>query len=265
MTPPRISIITPSLNQAQFLERTIRSVIDQGYPDLEYIVVDGGSTDDSVAILERYSSRLTKWVSEQDRGQAHAINKGLGWATGEIVAYINSDDYYLAGALEAVAKAMRDDTRWCAGRCRYENTDGSLHAVLDPEPPTMPRRTMIRETWYAPQASSFWRRDVFRDIGPLREDLQYVFDLEFGLRCALNGIVPAGIERELAVRYLHGDTKSARPDLFAAEYRGVQRELEEAYLGPLSAVPDVAYRALRRIRRGTQRVLTRDARVEEAR
>jgi glycosyltransferase involved in cell wall biosynthesis len=249
MTPPRISIITPSLNQGRYLERTIRSVINQGYPELEYIVVDGGSTDDSVAILERYSEWITRWVSEKDQGQAHAINKGLGWATGEIVAYINSDDYYLAGALEAAAKAMGDGTRWCAGRCRYVNTDGSLHAVLDPDPPRMPRRTMIRETWYAPQASSFWRSDVFRDVGPLRDDLQYVFDLEFGLRCALSGVVPRRIDQEIAVRYLHGEAKSANPDRFAAEYRGVRRELEEAYLGPFAAVPDVAYRARRRLLR----------------
>ena len=249
MTLPRITIITPSLNQGRYLERTIRSVLDQGYPDLEYIVVDGGSTDESVEILERYSDALTRWVSERDHGQADAINKGLGWATGHIVAYINSDDYYLAGALAAAAEAMNGQTSWCAGRCRYENSDGSLHALLDPDPPTMPRRTMIRETWYVPQASSFWRRKVFSDIGPLRADLRYVFDLEFGLRCALNGITPRPIDRELAVRYLHDETKSASPERFAAEYRDVQHQLEEAYLGPLDAIPDIAYRARRRLRR----------------
>ena len=95
---PRISIITPSFNQAQFLEQTIKSVLDQGYPNLEYFIIDGGSTDGSADIIRRYSKQLTYWVSEKDRGQTHAINKGLERATGEIIAYINSDDLYVPGA-----------------------------------------------------------------------------------------------------------------------------------------------------------------------
>ena len=246
---PTISIITPSLNQSRYLERTIRSVIDQGYPELEYIVVDGGSTDGSVEILEQYDSAITAWSSEPDDGQAHAINKGLELACGEIVAYINSDDYYLPGSLKAAAEAMRTGINWCAGVCRYEHADGSIETIFRPKAPTMPRRTMIRETWYVPQASSFWRRDVFATVGPLRIDLDYVFDLEFGLRCALEGITPSCIEQELAVRYLHDDAKSFHPERFADEYEGVRRELEQRYLGPTDIASDIGYRAHRRLRR----------------
>jgi glycosyltransferase involved in cell wall biosynthesis len=106
---PRISIITPSYNQAAYLEQTICSVLDQGYPNLEYLVVDGGSTDGSVRIIEKYASQLTWWVSEKDQGQGDAINKGLTRASGDVVAWINSDDYYLPGTFHQIAKTLQSN------------------------------------------------------------------------------------------------------------------------------------------------------------
>ena len=106
-TYPKITVITPSFNQAEFLERTIKSVLDQNYPNLEYIIMDGGSTDGSVEIIQKYEKYLKFWASEKDNGQSHAINKGLKIATGEWVSWQNSDDIYYPGAFKSAAVAAQ--------------------------------------------------------------------------------------------------------------------------------------------------------------
>ncbi len=206
---PRLTIITPSLNQATFLERTLRSVLDQGYENLEYFVVDGGSTDGSVEIIERYSDRLAWWVSEADAGQTAALNKGLRRATGEIVAYINSDDYYLPGALATAVEALEGSTaRWTAGAARFVDDRDNVTEVWRAQPPSVPRYRWVLDPIGWPQAASFWRRDLFEEFGFFRDDLHYVFDTEFGLRLALAGELPLIIDRELAVRVVHPAAKS---------------------------------------------------------
>jgi glycosyltransferase involved in cell wall biosynthesis len=239
---PRLTIVTPSLNQGRYIERTIRSVLDQEYENIEYIVMDGGSTDETVSVLERYSSSIAYWVSEPDAGQSSAINRGIARATGDVVAYINSDDYYLPGAFARVMPLFRQtEVAWVAGACRYLYDTGELDTIWLPRRPVGPRPRYVHESWYVPQASSFWRRGLFDRIGPLREDLHYVFDTEFGLRAALAGFVPETLDDELAVRFLHDEAKSADAAPFAREYALVSKEL----LATIPRREHAAYAALR--------------------
>jgi glycosyltransferase involved in cell wall biosynthesis len=221
---PRLTVVTPSLNQVDYLERTLSSVLDQDYAELEYIVVDGGSTDGSVDLLRRYSDRLAHWVSQPDRGQAHALNKGIARATGDVVAYINSDDYYLPDTFATVMPMFANPSvHWVAGACRFEYADGEVETVWQPARPTGRRHHWILARWSVPQAASFWRRDVFKRFGGFREDMHYVFDTEFMLRVALGGVLPEIVERELAVRFLHEQAKSADRTRFGLEARRLYR------------------------------------------
>jgi glycosyltransferase involved in cell wall biosynthesis len=235
---PRLTIITPSYNQGTFLERTLRSVLDQCYENLEYLVVDGGSTDASVEIIERYADRLAWWVSEPDSGQTAALNKGLRRATGDVVAYINSDDYYLPGAFDAAVKTLSESSAcWLAGAARFVDETDNVTEVWRAELPSVPRHRWVLDPVGWPQAASFWRRGLFEEFGLFREDMHYVFDTEFGLRLAMAGVLPAIVDRELAVRVVHPAAKSWDRTPFELEelrllqlYRGSLSPLERSRL-----------------------------------
>ena len=124
--PPKLSIITPSLNQGSSSREAIRSVLDQGYENLEYLIVDGGSTDSTVETIRRHEDRIAWWVSEPDAGQTDALNKGLARATGDVIAYINSDDYYLPGAFETALGVLQRAAPpgWPAQRASWMRTTG---------------------------------------------------------------------------------------------------------------------------------------------
>lgn len=187
---PRISIVTPSMNQADFLEKTIESVLGQGYPNLEYIIIDGGSTDGSVEVIRRYADRLTYWVSEPDGGQSEAINKGFARATGAVMTWLNSDDVLMPGALSLVGEifARHPEIAWLTGL--PANVDAAGHLAEVP-PPTARFRGLIRRGWYHGRAlgfirqeGSFWRRGLWDACGPLDESLHYTMDYALWRRFA---------------------------------------------------------------------------------
>jgi glycosyltransferase involved in cell wall biosynthesis len=179
---PRISVVTPSYNQARFLERTICSVLDQGYPNLEYIIIDGGSTDGSVEIIRRYEKELAFWVSEPDSGQVDAINKGLRRATGEWVGWQNSDDIYYPGAFRTVVDAVahKPGVELVIGNMRLIDTD---ERVLREIRYCTPRYdALLCEGMILTNQAAFWRRRVHDRIGYLDSSYHYSFDYEWFLR-----------------------------------------------------------------------------------
>lgn len=180
---PRISLVTPSFNQGEFLETTLRSVLNQGYPNLEYIVIDGGSTDGSREILERYADRLTYWVSEPDRGHAHAINKGFARTTGEILGWLNSDDILLPGSLSLVASAFAIDLgiEWITSNVTVINPAGNIvnswnHLRFTRE------RFFALSNQYIQQESTFWRRSLWDCAGGFVDERYLACDFELWAR-----------------------------------------------------------------------------------
>ena len=159
MQLPRITLVTPSFNQAPFLDMTIRSVLDQNYPNLEYFVMDGGSTDHSVDVIKKYEKQIAWWVSEKDKGQSNAINKGFARATGDLYAYINSDDTLAPGALHAAAQAYQQGHKWITGWVMYLEPGGD-------EWPQLPRPMYNGVDWflYNPicQQGTYWAASTFR-------------------------------------------------------------------------------------------------------
>ncbi len=182
---PRISVVTPSFNQAEFLEETIRSVLLQDYPDLEYIVIDGGSTDGSVDIIRRYEPWLAHWVSEPDRGQSHAINKGFERATGELLAWLNSDDIYEPGALRRVAQAWLEresDAIMIVGDGRWVEADGEPYGLKRCRAYAFEDLLAYYDKNYLCQPAVFFSREALRRAGPVAEDLHFTMDLDLWLR-----------------------------------------------------------------------------------
>jgi glycosyltransferase involved in cell wall biosynthesis len=214
---PKLSVITPSFNQGGYIERAITSVLDQGYPDLEYVIVDGGSTDQTLEVIGRYEDRLAWWVSEPDQGQADAINKGIARTGGEIVAYLCTDDYYLPGAFEkAVAAIERSGASWIAGAAGdlIEGDPPVDLGVWRPEPPSASegplggRHWWLLAPWHVPQPSAFWRRELFERFGPFL-NVRNGFDAELMMRLAIAGEEPELLPDEvLSVRFGHPGQKS---------------------------------------------------------
>jgi glycosyltransferase involved in cell wall biosynthesis len=211
--PPKISIITPSLNQGRFIEQTITSVLDQDYPNLEYLILDGGSTDETIDIIKKYENRL-QWVSEKDKGQTDAINRGMNKATGDIIAYLNSDDMYEKNTLWKVADYFNSSpsTMWLSGKCRIidENNQEIRRGA------TLYKNFFLRYysfnilliTNFLCQPSTFWRKEVIRDCGLIDMTYTNAFDYDYFLRIA-KGHTPGIIDEYLAKFRVYSESKTS--------------------------------------------------------
>ena len=205
---PRITVVTPSFNQAAYLERTICSVLDQGYPNLEYIIVDGGSTDGSVDIIRRYADRLSWWVSEPDRGQTDALNKGLRRATGEWVAWQNSDDIYYPGAFHDLSAAAARHPRVGLVIGDMMLIDEHDHPLRDIRYVTPSYKALLAEGMLLANQAAFWRRSLQEETGLLDVRYHCSFDYEWFLRLAQHaeGI---HVDRIWGALRLQGETKTS--------------------------------------------------------
>ncbi|MBP7928043.1 glycosyltransferase [Patescibacteria group bacterium] len=222
MNLPKISIVTPSFNQAKFIERTIISVLAQNYPNLEYIVVDGGSTDGTLAILEKYKDKI-KYVSEKDNGQSDALNKGFAMATGDILGWLNSDDCYLPGSLHKVAKLFQKhpESQWLIGFCKIINQQDvevsraitrykNLLLKFLAGPATLHVANFIS------QPATFFTPKILQKVGGLDLNLHYAMDYDLWFRL-YREVSPAVITDYLAAFRVHMSSKGTTA--FNAQFR----------------------------------------------
>jgi len=181
---PHVSIVTPSFNQARYIEATIRSVLAQDYMRIEYIIVDGGSTDGTVEILKKYEGRIASWVSEPDKGQTDAINKGFDRAKGDILAWINSDDTYEPGAVSAAVKYLHEHPAigMVYGDCNFINESGRVIGKFNSAQTDL--RLLRRGYVHIPQQTMFFRADLWRQVGPLDPSFYFAMDYDLWTRIA---------------------------------------------------------------------------------
>jgi glycosyltransferase involved in cell wall biosynthesis len=206
---PRITVVTPSYNQGQFIEATIRSVLLQSYPNLEYIIMDGRSTDNSVEIIQKYDPWITFWASEPDRGQSHAINKGLERGTGEIFAWLNSDDMLLPGALKHIAFAYQthpDAVSWI-GRCHRIRLNGRIINTIVPRGLA---RNNLADWFYDGffyQPACFFSAKAWQTVGGVDESLNFAMDFDLWLRLSAIGQF-VEVPETIAAAVIHDEAKT---------------------------------------------------------
>jgi hypothetical protein len=227
---PRISVVTPSYNQGCFLEQCINSVLDQGYPNLEYIMIDGGSTDDSLSIIGKHQHHFACWVSEPDNGQSHAINKGFRRSTGDVVAWLNADDFYLAGALHTVAAAYRSNPEasfYMGNGLRVDKAGQPLRSFFPDDLVVFHRPALVWGLNYILQPAAFINRTHLIQAGYLDEDLRYGMDSDLWLK--LSALAdPQPLQAKLAASREYSDTKTATGSFARVEEL---RRIGEKYSG----------------------------------
>lgn len=261
--PYKLSIVTPSYNQGQFLEETICSVLDQKYQNLEYIIIDGGSKDNSIEIIKKYEKHLKYWVSEKDHGQAEAINKGFRQCTGDIMAWINSDDLYFSDAFQYVNDFF----------CNSKNLNvGMIYGdawIVDANNEfIMHRKELPFDRWMGmligfglliPQPAAFWRRSVYEAVGLLKENLHYCLDSDYWSRISKTFRIQHANKYLAKARY-HADAKTNL--LFKGNtrkgYDELNQELEASYTSfAISKIVKFKYSSIIRKSYRIKRILMR--------
>ena len=214
----KLSIITPSFNQGQFIEQCINSVINQDYPNIEYLIIDGASSDQTVDIIKKYEANITYWVSEKDSGQTSAINKGIIKSSGEIVAYLCSDDYYAPGIAKFIMNKFISDPNldMIYGNCTFVDEQGYIQRHK--KSINFSRNKLLRRNiiW---QPTVFIRKYVFDEVGLFDEELHYAMDYEFWLRISEKFNI-VNIDKDLAFYRWHKNSKTITSEI---------KHLKEAY------------------------------------
>lgn len=207
---PKVSIVTPSYNQCDFIEETIRSMLLQGYPNLEYIVIDGNSTDSSVSIIRKYEHWLSYWVSEPDQGQTHAVNKGFSKCTGDILAWLNSDDTYESGAIAAVVQKMGQDQDIDVLYGNVKITDEVGQTTMEVRSvPFHPQAFLYETVHIVAQSAVFWKRDMQLKVGDVNEELHYSMDRELLIRFMEKGARFTFLRKTLGTYRCHSQAKTS--------------------------------------------------------
>jgi len=248
MDYPRISVVIPSYNQGRFIEQTILSVIGQSYPDLEVLIIDGGSKDETVDVIKRYEGSLAYWESEPDRGQAHAINKGFRRATGSILCWLNSDDMYLPGALLDVARQLGPtaEPKLLYGGCVhvYEHSSRAVTDIARSEP-----IERLKNNDFILQPSAFWTRETWRLAGEIDESYHYALDWDWFIRASRVGRFVRTDHIYSVYRHHEGHKTGAGGEKRAREVvRMIAQYNDDDWVRAYSAVVDDFERVQRRIK-----------------
>lgn len=219
MKDSKITIVTPSFNQGKYIEETILSVISQDYSNFEYIIIDGGSTDNTVEIIKKYDAHIDYWHSKKDSGQSHAINTGMSMAQGDILCWLNSDDKFVEGTLSRVINNI-DQTKdsWLIGSAYSINIKGKLVKKRELDQLTLFSFFQYKQKWIA-QPSVFWSKSLWEKVGGLNESLNYIMDLDLFYRmfCIVEPVLTPDILSEYRV---HSRAKTSQfPYKVDAEYR----------------------------------------------
>jgi glycosyltransferase involved in cell wall biosynthesis len=208
---PKISIITPSFNQGIYLEDCIQSILGQDYPNLEYFIIDGGSKDQSIRIIKKYEAQLSGWVSEPDQGQSDAINKGMQRASGDLIAWLNADDYYLPGALQTIAESYQQHPEapfYFGNGLRVDEYKSNSKQFFQTGIVSFDRPVLIFGLNYILQPATFIRRASLEKVGYLDVNLHYAMDTDLWLRLSVE-VDPVPVQAILAASREHGSTKTA--------------------------------------------------------